>query len=156
MGEKHRHCPIYSKKEYGRIKLPSQPNKLYIYIYIYICIDNYTPTNNGPSFLGQVLGWWPTMHYTSILLQQFIHSRNPFSCSGGSNEWCCCCSKAIVEQFIKKFCKCVRVWKTTIYQVVGLKVSAFSSGKNSIRIQFLYGFWMLGVYVWPHSKGYDT
>jgi hypothetical protein len=80
------------------------------YIYIYICIENYTPTNNGPSFLGRVLGWWATMHYTSILLQQFIHSRNPFSwvhnslCSGGSNEWyCCCCSKAIVEQFIKKF-----------------------------------------------------
>jgi hypothetical protein len=38
MGEKHRHCLVYSKKVYGRIKLPSQPNKLYIYIYIYIYI----------------------------------------------------------------------------------------------------------------------
>jgi hypothetical protein len=156
MGEKQRHCHVYSKKVNGRIKLPSQPNKLYI------CIDNCTPTNNGPSFLGQVLGWWATMHTIRLFIatiysiQKTLFMVHNSFCSGGSNEWCCCCSKAIVGQFIKKFCKSVRVSKKTSYQVVWLKVSAAFLWKNSIWFQFSYGFWMLGVYAWPYSKGYDT
>jgi hypothetical protein len=74
MGEKHRHCHVYSKKVYERIKLPSQLNKLYIYMYRQL----YTHKQRS-EFSGASVGLVSNHALHVYLLQQFIHSRNPFS-----------------------------------------------------------------------------
>lgn len=87
MGEKHRHYHVYSKKEQGRIILPSQPNKLYIYMYRQL----YTHKQRS-EFCGASVGLVSNHALYVYLLQQFIHSRNPFSlvhdslCSGGGSK----------------------------------------------------------------------